>query len=112
MLLNDRTTWRTIVSAIINTKEPQLLAIRRSDENYGHALVAYQAGITGPDEGFLRLSDPNIFGDESRVVTYSNGKFNPYDTSLSTDGEGVLLDKVLFVGKDTLVDFVDCEANS
>jgi len=108
--VDDRTTWRSIVSAIINTKEPQLVAVRDPNELYGHALVVYAAAITGSDEGFLQVSDPNIFGALDRVITYSGGKFQPYNTALATGDPGIMLHKVLFVGKDTLVDFVDCES--
>lgn len=106
--VDDRATWRSTVSAIMNTKQPQLVTVRKSDENTGHALVVYSAVITGSDEGYLKVSDPNIFGDQSRVITYSNGKFQPYNTEPYTGGGGVLLDKVLFIGKNTMIDYVDC----
>jgi hypothetical protein len=108
--VNDRTTWRAIVASIMNTGEPQLVAVRQTSSNLGHALVVYSATILGPDEGFLRVSDPNMFGNTERKITYKNGKFENYNTAFVTDGPGYLLDKVLFVGKDTLIDWVDCDA--
>ncbi|TFG66042.1 MAG: hypothetical protein E4H27_10290, partial [Anaerolineales bacterium] len=82
---SDSLTWAAFVYAMLETGEPQYVAVYNPYE--GHALVVYKI-----EQNWLYVADPNFPGRTDRVVRIENGQFLPYysganATAISEEGE-------------------------
>jgi hypothetical protein len=96
-------TWKSFITAMLLTGEPQSVIIKETATNAGHAMVVYKVNVS---EGKLYIADPNYpnnrgsDGTESiRVINYRNGKLEPYASYLRVGDPGTVFDQIAFFGK-------------
>ncbi len=102
-------TWKAFALAMLVTGEPQSVLIMRSTDSSGHAMIVYKIGIA---EGKLYIADPNFpnnrgtDGTESiRTINFTNGKFDPYPSSLNAASSPILFDEIGYFGKTTFINW-------
>lgn len=95
--------WKTFITAMIITGEPQSVIIRNSLSGGGHAMIVYKINVT---EGKMYIADPNYpnnrssSGEQSvRIINYVNGKFEPYPSYPKVGDPGVEYDQIAFYAK-------------
>lgn len=95
-------TYLAFASAIIQTGEPQLLAMDNSVSGDGHAMVVY---AVDPSAGKLYVADPNYPGDNLQAVTYTGGRLGPYIGKLRADGTSMPFDRIGMFGVSAWIPF-------
>jgi hypothetical protein len=99
---SDTLTWAAFAYAMLETGEPQYVAIYTADS--GHAMVVYKM-----EQGRLYVADPNYPGKENRIIRFENGTFLPYysgtsATSISEEGE-TAYPFIRYMAKSVMVDW-------
>lgn len=102
--------WKTFITAMLVTGEPQSVIIRNSVSGGGHAMIVYKINIP---EGKLFIADPNYPNNRStngtyslRTITYLNDKFQPYPSFAKAGDPGVEYDQIAFYTKTSTFDWV------
>jgi hypothetical protein len=99
--IGDEATWESFAYSIKVTKEPQLVCIR-DDSGGGHAMIVY-----GISDGNLLVADPNYPGNTERVIKYSDGEFEPYNSGANADaiakGKGTEYTTIQYFAKSTVL---------
>lgn len=80
------------------TKAPQFIHIRTVTNDTGHAMLTYAASATG-----IRICDPNYPGAktpgyDTREITFSNGRFQPYFSGPDADHLGIPFPTIRYMG--------------
>ncbi|MBN1260256.1 MAG: hypothetical protein JXB35_06205, partial [Anaerolineae bacterium] len=100
--VSDRLTWGAFAYALLQTGEPQYVAIYNADG--GHAMVVYKMA-----QGLLYVADPNYPGRTDRVIRFENGAFLPYysgasATAISEQGESAY-PHIRYMAKSVMTDW-------
>ena len=101
----DDLVWKTFITSMLITGNPQFVGIRNTNVGGGHALVAYKIDVTG---GKLYVADPNYPGNQSvngvssiRVIDYQNNVFLPYPSFAKVGDPGKEYDQIRFYATNT-----------
>ena len=97
----DEVTWNLFAYSIQATAEPQLVVIW-SNSGSGHAMICYRI-----NQGNLYIADPNYPGNSERLIEYSGGKFQTYNSGANKaaieQGKGEAYDSILYYAKSTVL---------
>jgi hypothetical protein len=101
---SDQLTWAAFAYALLQTGEPQYVAIYTQDS--GHAIIAYKM-----EQGQLYVADPNYPGVEGRTIRFENGQFQPYysgdnATAITENGETAYTD-IRYMAKSAMTNWTD-----
>ena len=100
--IGDEATWDLFAYSILTTKEPQLVCIE-DNAGSGHAMVCYEISA----DGNLLVADPNYPGNTERIIKYTNGKFQPYNSGANADdianGNGQAFENIQYFAKSTVL---------
>jgi uncharacterized protein (TIGR02145 family) len=102
--------FKMFAASILVTGEPQLVLIRNSDGQGGHAMVVYQVNLS---QGKLYIADPNFpnnrhpgtNAESIRTIDLVDGRLKPYETGLTAGSGSISMDQIGYFAKTTYIDW-------